>query len=227
MALTITPTNSETEYGEIRGNLAESACSLTWQAMKVYKVDDITCAIAGWLQTSLGIDVYPREKRLNYPELVVIKLRKGEYEVNGKNAQGDWIKVKRQPSQIERAFSTEVLTNFSQWKDQVFEGSILLNDALMPHSATPIGHNNNVWNFSPCFHGKVVEWSIPQGKDGYSKFVPKKSPLELYEETKTILQRELEAEHTIASLIKDLRTKFGDSEAAEVLNTVIYGILSK
>jgi hypothetical protein len=100
MGLTITPTNNDREYAEIRGNIAESPCSLTWQAMKVYKVDDNTCAIAGWLHTSLGINVYPREKNLNYPELAAIKLRKDEYEVNGKNPQGDWIKVRRQPSII-------------------------------------------------------------------------------------------------------------------------------
>ncbi len=53
MGLTITPTNNDREYAEIRGNIAESPCQLTWQAMKVHRLDDNTVAIAGWLQNSI------------------------------------------------------------------------------------------------------------------------------------------------------------------------------
>lgn len=230
MGMIFTPTNSGTEYAEIRGNLAENFCQLHWQSMKVHRLDETTVAIAGWLQTAFGLDVYPREKIAKYPELVVIKLHKGQYQVNGKDGSGNWIKVDRTPSRIESAFASEVLSNWSEWEGRIFEGSIGFNDALVPESVTPVGKTNNIWTFNISLHGTVVEWMQPESKDkggNYNKYPPKRTPVELYEDVKVILEKELTAERSAIAIIRDLKNKYGESDACEILNTVLLGVLPR
>ena len=230
MGMTITPTNSDKDYAEIKGNLSENVCQLHWQAMKVHRVDDSTVAIAGWLLTAFGLDVYPREKTIQYPELAVVKLHKGQYQVNGKDASGNWIKVDRTPSRIESAFANEVLSNWSEWEGRIFEGTISLNDAVLPAAVTPTGKVNQIWTFNISLHGTVVDWIPPEPKgkgEGFTKFAPKKSPIEIYEDVKAILEKELTAERSMVGILRELKAKYGETDAAEVLNTVVYGILGK
>lgn len=230
MGMIITPTNSDKEYADIKGNLAENFCQLHWQAMKVYRLDESTIAIAGWLQTAFGLEAYPRDKTIKYPELAVLKLHKGQYQVNGKDAGGNWIKVDRQPSRIEKAFAAEVLDNWTEWEGRIFEGSIGFNDGLVPESVTPLGKNNNVWSFNINLHGSVVEWMQPESKDkfgGFNKYPAKRTPVELYEDVKSILEKELHSDRPAVTIIRELKAKYGESETCEILNTVLLGVLPK
>jgi hypothetical protein len=228
MGLSYSPSGKDTEYAEIRGNLSENSCVLYWQAAKLYQVDDITVVLAGLLKSDAGLDYYPREKKPNYPELAFIKLRKGTFEVNTKNSKGDWEKVKREPIRIERCFVEEILSNWDSWKDKVWEGQINLNDLLLPPTETPIGKANTCWYFTENLHGKVLEWQQQEKKDfSGNKFVPKKSAVEIYEEAKTILEREATADSTLGLTLVKLKDRYGESVSAEIINAVVYGILAK
>lgn len=230
MGMTFTPSGSDTQYAEIRGNIADNAISIYWAAVRMHKLDDNTIVLAGSMTTGVGVEHYPRDKEPKYPELVFIKLRKDAYEVNSKNSQGEWVKVKREPSKVERCFTVEVLNNWDEWKDKIHDGHINFIDNLDGSGVTPIGKSNRYWMFNPSLHGKVPDWNPPEKKEygnGNGKYPPKKTPVELYGDVKTILEMEMSSERPLTTIIAEFKAKFGIEDASEFLNTVLLGVLPK
>ncbi|WP_319418867.1 hypothetical protein [Pleurocapsa sp. FMAR1] len=89
-------------YGKLRGDKAEAYFKISFDEAKVYSTDD-AYIVAAFITNYSGVVRSFKASDALLPGLCAIPIYGREYEIRGKDANGNWQGVKYQPSVFEKA----------------------------------------------------------------------------------------------------------------------------
>ncbi|MGL5805397.1 MAG: hypothetical protein ACRC11_08130 [Xenococcaceae cyanobacterium] len=182
MAVQYSDPYKENKFGSIYGEFSGETFGVYFEEARFYRKDDKTITLAGKFTKLPGVLRKWKPESATMPTLLTLDFHKEDYEANVKDDKGNWIKVPRKVSGVQRFLYEQIEKNPSSWrlhpcdesipKDiQALSGWISFFDApsIVPLLPEEPGLKCHAWEINYVPATDVSEWNPSSINSSYGK----------------------------------------------------------